>query len=131
MLSFVSPEILKSTAIKRYKQFVSEGKGQASPWGMLRNQIYLGSEDFVEKMQSLVDGEKELSEVPSAQKRPMPKTLSQYEEQSKNRNTAIVSAYRSGGYTLKEIGDYFGLHYSTVRGIIKNNKSKTCPRDYL
>ena len=115
----------KSTAVERYKQFVSEGRGQASPWPMLKNQIYLGSEDFVEKMQSLVDGEKALSEVPSSQIRPMPKTLGYYEKQSQDRNSAIVSGYRSGGYTLKELGDYFGLHYSTVSGIIKNHKSKT------
>jgi putative transposase len=115
----------KSTAIERYKQFVAEGKGQVSPWVMLRNQIFLGNEDFVVQMQSLVDGEKELSEVPSSQMRPMPKALSHYEEQSQNRNSAIISAYRSGGYTLKEIGDYFGLHYSTVSGIITSHKSKT------
>ena len=38
---------------------------------------------------------------------------------------SITNAYRSGGYTLKEIGNHFGLHYSTVSGIIKNQKSKT------
>ena len=113
----------KSTAIERYIQFVAEGKGQVSPWSMLKNQIYLGSEDFVEQMQSLVDGEKELSEVPSSQMRPLPKTLDYYEKQSNDRNSAIISGYRSGGYTLKELGDYFGLHYSTVSGIIKNHKS--------
>ena len=115
----------KSTAIERYIQFVAEGKGQISPWSMLKNQIYLGSEDFVEQMQSLVDGEKELSEVPSSQMRPIPKTLDYYEKQSNDRNSAIISGYRSGGYTLKELGDYFGLHYSTVSGIINNHKSKT------
>ena len=89
------------------------------------NQIYLGNEDFVEQMQSLVDEEKELSEVPSSQMRPMPKTLDYFENQSHDRNSAIISSYRSGGYTLKELGDYFGLHYSTVSGIIRNHKSKT------
>jgi hypothetical protein len=37
-------------------------------------------------------------------------------------------AYQSGGYTLKEIGQYYQLHYSTVSGIIRNHKSKPCPR---
>ena len=85
----------KSTAIERYIQFVAEGKGQVSPWSMLKNQIYLGSEDFVEQMQSLLDGEKELSEVPSSQMRPIPKTLDYYEKQSNDRNSAIISGYRS------------------------------------
>jgi len=30
-----------------------------------------------------------------------------------------------GGYSLKEIGDYFDLHDSTVSGIIRDHKSKT------
>jgi len=115
----------KSVAIKRYKEFVALGKSQPSPWALLRNQIYLGSEPFAEKMKSLVDGEKELSEVPSSQRRPMPQALSSYEAESQDRNDAILKSYRSGGYTLKEIGGYFGLHYSTVSGIIKNHKSKT------
>ncbi len=115
----------KTSAIDRYKKFVSEGKGQASPWELLQHQMYLGSEDFIEKMQSLIDGDKELSEIPSSQRRPKAKSLESYEASSQQRNSAIVNAYRSGGYTLKEIGDYFGVHYSTVSGIIKNHKSKT------
>jgi len=115
----------KSAAIDRYKKFVAEGNGQPSPWTLLQNQIYLGSEQFVEKMQSLVDGDKQLGEIPSSQRRPRPKSLSEYELSSQDRNTAISRAYLSGGYTLKEIGEYFGLHYSSVSGIIKNHKSKT------
>ena len=76
-------------------------------------------------MQSLLDGDKDLSEVPLAQRRPPPKPLSVYEATGQDRITAIVNAYQSGGYTLKVIGEYFGLHYSTVSGIIKYHKSKT------
>jgi putative transposase len=68
----------KSTAIEQYKVFVAEGKGQPSPWAKLRNQVYLGSPPFVEKMQSLIDGDKELSEIPSSQRRPLPRTLVDY-----------------------------------------------------
>jgi len=73
----------------------------------------------------LIDGNKELSEVPSSQRRAMPKGLSYYAEKHDTRNEAIVSAYASGAYSLKEVGDYFGLHHSTVSGIVKNHKSKT------
>ena len=115
----------KSVAIEKYKQFVADGKGQPSPWAFLQKQIFLGTEKFVENMQAMVDGEKELSEIPSSQRRPTPKSLAEYESLSNDRNMAIIRAYKSGGYTLKEIGDYFGLHYSSVSGIIKNQKSKT------
>jgi REP element-mobilizing transposase RayT len=115
----------KLAAIKQYKEFVAEGKSQSSPWALLRNQIYLGSEQFVEKMQLFVAGDKQLDEIPSSQRRPKPKTLSEYSSSSQDRNTAIIKSYQSGGYTLKQIGEYFGLHYSSVSGIIKNHKSKT------
>ncbi|VAW64045.1 FIG00759408: hypothetical protein, partial [hydrothermal vent metagenome] len=114
----------KSKAIAGYKKFVSEGKNQPSPWHTLKNQIYLGGDKFIEKMQLLIDEEKELSEVPSSQRRPVAKDLIYYEARYPDRNIAIVEAYLSGGYTLKTIGEYFNLHYSTVSGILKNHKSK-------
>lgn len=115
----------KSKAIEAYKQFVSEGKGQPSPWEQLRNQVFLGDDKFVKSMQSLIDTDKELSEVPSSQRRALPKELSYYAKKYKSRNEAIISAYASDGYSLKEVGDYFELHYSTISGIIKNHKLKT------
>ncbi len=115
----------KSTAVDRYRQFVRDGRGQASPWASLRNQVYLGNENFLQQMQGLIGAEKDLSEVPSSQRRPVPQSLPDYESSNRDRNSAIIDAYRSGGYTLKQIGEYFGLHYSTVSGIIKNHKSKT------
>ncbi len=115
----------KSTAVERYKKYVQEGKTRPSPWEELRNQIYLGSNTFIERMQARIDGNKDLSEVPLAQRRPPARELSEYEASSRDRNTAIVKACQSGGYTLKEIGEYFGIHYTTVSGILKNHKSKT------
>jgi len=115
----------KPMAIEAYQQFVTEGKRQPSPWQALRNQVYLGSEAFVDKVQQYIDKDKELDEIPSSQRRPVPKGIEEYQSKFTNRNLAIVEAYRSGGYTLKEIGQHFGLHYSTVSGIIRNHKSKT------
>lgn len=116
---------LKFQAIEAYKKFVREGKGQPSPWAQLRNQVYLGDEQFVESMQRRIELDKELSEIPSQQRNPLPKELSYYAGKYKTRNEAITRAYASGGYSLKEVGDYFGLHYSSVSGIIKNHKLKT------
>ena len=115
----------KSAAVKKYIQFVSEGKGQPSPWKLLQNQVYLGSEEFVEEMQSHIDNDQDLSEVPLSQRRKIPKELDYYEQKNSDRNSAICEAYQSGGYTLKEIGTHFSLHYSTVSGVIKDHKSKT------
>ena len=76
----------------------------------------------------MVDSDKELSEIPSPQRRPMPIPLEYYANTTDTPNDAIVIAYAGGGYTLKEIGVYCGIHYTTVSGIIKNHKSKTWDR---
>ncbi len=115
----------KLKAIEAYKQFVDEGKDQPSPWGDIKNQVFLGDEKFVSSMQSKINGDEELSEIPASQRRPLPKALSYYAENYKVRNEAIVAAYGSGGYSLKEVGKYFGLHYSTVSGIVRGHKSRT------
>jgi len=113
----------KLKAIEAYKLFVSEGNNQLSPWGELKNQIFLGDEEFVATMQDKIKADSSLSEIPVSQRRALPKALSYYAKKYKKRNEAIAFAYASGGYSLKEVGDYFGLHYSTVSGIIKNHKS--------
>jgi len=115
----------KKRAVEGYKRFVKEGKGQPSPWRELRHQIYLGSTNFVSELQGLIDGDKELSEIPISQRRPKPLDLKEYESLAATRDDAIYNAYSSGGYTLKEIGDYFGLHYATISRIVKREKRKT------
>jgi len=115
----------KHEAIERYKQFVAQGTGGPSIWSSLHKQIYLGDQKFIDTLQSLIDEDQALSEIPSAQRKPTPDTLDHYLATSQDRNTAICKAYQSGGYTLKEIGDYFALHYSTVSGIVNDHKSKT------
>ena len=118
----------KKTAIKRYRQFVAQGKNQPSPWEHLNNQIFLGDEQFVEDMQCKLNLNQDLSEIPRTQRRKVPKPLDRYSNKYKDRNQGIVAAYRSGGYSMKAVGEHFGLHYSSVSKIIKqveNSKFKT------
>ena len=112
-------------AVSKYKKFVAEGINQPSPWEHLKNQLFLGEEKFVENLLKALDGEKELSEVPSSQRRKKPLPLATYAAQGAKRDDSITLAYASGGYTQKEIGDYFGLHYARISRIIKKTKSKT------
>jgi hypothetical protein len=108
----------KQNAQNAYRQFVGEGKGQPSPWEGLKNQIYLGSEAFVEEMQRKVDGDQRLSEIRKTQRRPVAHPLTWYFMKHKDRDTAIFEALRSGGYSMREIGDHVGLHYSRISRII-------------
>lgn len=109
----------KKMAMERYRQFVSKGRHQTSPWSQLQNQIYLGDDRFVAEMQAKVAADIDLSEIPSSQRRKMAQPIHDYFEQASTRNDGIYSAYRSGGYSMKAISDTLGLHYSTVSKIIK------------
>jgi len=113
-----------SVAENAYRAFVSQGKGQLSPWEHLKNQVYLGSDRFVEQMQGHLEPGRDLSEVPLGQRRGTVLALKEYERLSGCRDEAIVSAYASGGYTMKEIGEHFGLHYSRVSRLVREPQAK-------
>ena len=57
------------TARTAYCRFVAEGVSQPSPWGKVTSQIFLGSPEFLERIELLVHG-KPLTNVPSAHSRP-------------------------------------------------------------
>jgi len=113
------------SAKKRYLRFVLAGIGRESIWSELKNLVYLGDDQFVERVQSLVDMDRDLSEVPGIQSRPAAKPIAEYLHHENDRNQTTASAYRSGGYSLAEIAAFFNLLYSTVSVTIRKSKSKT------
>jgi putative transposase len=109
----------EAQAIEGYRSFVAAGQRQPSPWESLKRQVFLGSDAFVESMQRKVPNELDLREVPQAKRRSVPRSLPEYERAHADQDEAIKATYASGGYTMKEIGDYFGLHPSRVSKIIR------------
>jgi len=109
----------EASAVAHYVRFVAEGNGQPSPWEQLKNQVFLGSDRFVESMRRKLPPDRDLREVPQAKRRPTAMPLTEYARDHPQRNDAIVAAYRSGGYTLRDIGDFFGMHYSRVSKIVQ------------
>lgn len=112
----------RSAAREKYAAFVHQGK-DVPVWTKLSNQIFLGNDNFVQSHLALLNGQDDLCDIPKKQRRDAPKTLIEYEKSAKTRNDAIVAAYCSGGYTLKEIGQHFGLHYSRVSKIVAKVKT--------
>lgn len=109
----------RGPAMEAYRRFVSEGRHRPSPWHDLKQQLYLGDDTFVESMQSKVKADASLDDVPSLQRRAPPVPLGQYQDRHGSRNEAIIAAYASGGYSMKEIGAHFGLHYSMISRIVR------------
>ena len=89
-----------------------------------RNQIYLGSEDFVARMHKKVRAGQDLSEIPRAQRRPVAKPLKYYTSRYRDPHVGMVAAYRSGDYSMKAIADQFGVHYSTVSRAVKTGEDE-------
>ncbi|PMK74250.1 addiction module toxin RelE [Vibrio breoganii] len=108
----------RDKAVDAYKRFVAEGVG-VEVWSNLRQQVFLGDEAFVAKHLTIKNNlQGDLREVPLKQRRTKLKTLSEYNHEAVDRNSAMRSAYASGGYTLRQIADYFDVHYSTVSRIV-------------
>lgn len=120
LLSALAPT--QQEAVDRYRGFVSAGMSQPSPWTQLKHQVFLGSEAFAESMQRRLPSQGDLTEIPRAQRRPRARPLLQYAQDFPTRDAAIAAAYASGGYTLKDIGEHFGLHYSRVSRIIQREE---------
>jgi REP element-mobilizing transposase RayT len=109
----------KRDACERYRVFVQEGKNQPWPWASLKNQVYLGSDEFVEDMLNKLSAEQSLSDIPKKQKRRPAKPLTYYQARYSDRTRAMAAAYLSGQYTLTEVGQQFGVSYATVSRAVK------------
>jgi REP element-mobilizing transposase RayT len=112
----------RSLAQQRYAQFVAEGIKSVSPWLNLKGQIFLGDEQFVQRMQSRIQTGNDDVQIPIAQRRPPPPPLDTIVERSPDRNAAILEAYATGGYSYQQIADHFGVHFTTVGKIIRSGE---------
>jgi predicted DNA-binding ArsR family transcriptional regulator len=54
------------------------------------------------------------------QKRKTAKPIGLYQIKYKDEKQAIYQAYLSGSYTLKQIGEHYGKHYTTISRIVKS-----------
>ena len=115
----------RKLAIQAYIRFVVAGKGAPSPLEGRQNQLIMGSDEFIETNLAKLDLPKDLCEYSKAERRRPAKPVEWYSASANNRNDGIVRAYKSGRYSMKEIGDCFGLGYSMVSKIIKNPRLKT------
>ena len=116
----------RARAIAKYIGFVHEGKRLPSVWGQLQAQVYLGSEQFIQKMQTEVDKKPTLTEIPRAQRRALARALSDYAKAHK-RDEAIALAYLSGQHTMAKIAEHFGVHYTTVSRLVKAYETGDLP----
>ena len=112
----------KQVSHQKYREFVQDGKNQPSPWEELKNQIFIGTDEFVEDMQCKIDPKQSLIDIPRKQKQSLAKPLKYYENNNSDPKKAMAKAYLSGHYTLTEVGAWFGCSYATVSRAVKANE---------
>ena len=112
----------RSLAQQRYEQFVSEGINANSPCSNLKGQVFLGDDQFVERMQAYIQPDKDVVQIPLAQRRRLPPSLAVIERQAADRNAAIIAAHATGGYSYQQIADYFGVYFTTVGKIVRDGR---------
>lgn len=122
LLGQFAPE--RSEAQRMYQVFVEEGIQQVSPWEGVREQIVLGDEGFTARMQALIEGYKEISEIATRQRflhRPsLVQLLPRNQGESKpERDRKIREAVEQFHYSQQEVARHTGLHYTTISRIMK------------
>jgi len=104
-------------ACRRYRDFVLAGIDQDSIWSGLRQQIYLGDNDFIRRMQAHVSTDT-AADVPRTQRPPAP-PLEHIATRYRSRDAAILAAYATGAYSKIDIARFYGLHPATIGRIVK------------
>jgi putative transposase len=118
------------TARQRYRKFVADGLMEKErPWKKLVGQVFLGSESFVARMEELLGDKREIREIPRAQRYPGRPPLKRLfadipVADKQQRNERMVESHITYGYTLKEIADFLGVHYTTVSKAVAGTRKK-------
>lgn len=111
----------KQKASRQYQAFVLSGMKAESPLKAIKGQLFLGQDNFIDKIKHLIRGKEKLKEIAKKQRyvtRPPLTEILKYKDQ-KSKKQAMYEACLQYGYTLKEIAEYIGVHYTTVSKVIK------------
>ncbi len=100
-----------ATAAARFSSFVEIFLSGSDPWLDRRDQIFLGSEGFVEQVRELASRVRESFGLAAETAR---KPLAWFAEHYPEPHEAMARAHLDGGYSQPVVAAHFGVHYSTV-----------------
>jgi REP element-mobilizing transposase RayT len=98
-------------AAAKFTAFVEIFLSGSDPWSDRRDQIFLGSEGFVEQVQEAVSRARESLGLATEEAR---KPLAWFAEHYPDPHEAMARAHLDGGYSQPVVAAHFGVHYSTV-----------------
>lgn len=106
---------------KKYRDYVKLDSGETSPLDARFGQVLLGSAKFLTEMQPILNGEKMAKRGPkrAQRRRSLPVLFKNVENKTRaERNALIRKAHIDHSYTLMEVGEFLGLHYTTVSKVV-------------
>lgn len=125
LLTHFSSERIK--AIAAFQRFVVAGANAESPWKALQQDIYLGDETFVAATQlQILEARRSDKEIPRPQRLTKATPLQQLFGKHDTVAAAVIAAYRSGHFTLRQIADHLGVHYSTISRLLAKMEMLDC-----
>jgi hypothetical protein len=110
-----------ASAMRAYRRFVSQGRG-LDVWKDLRAGSLLGSDEFAERMKPLLADAPLDPNILRRERdaaRPSLEILFSNVTDKVTRDQRIYDAVRAHHYTLQEVGEHVGLHFSTISVIAK------------
>ena len=120
-------------AVASYRRFVREGRG-VEVWNELRGGALMGSDDFVQELSPYLHGMEHQREIPRSQRliaRPSLQSLFADVASKADRNEKIYEATRQYEYTLAQLEEYLGLHYSTISRIASRVETERTSKDKI
>jgi len=122
-----------AAAVTEYRRFVRQGRG-LEIWDELRGGILMGSDRFVQELTPRLHGIEQQREIPRSQRlavRPSLDDLFSGVTSKADRNRKIHEATRRHEYTLSELQEHLGLHYSTISRIATRVEKERTSKDKI
>lgn len=111
----------RAAAIDAFQAFVVDGTAHESPFRAVRNQIFLGDDEFC-KLAAQQEFRGDLLEIKRTQRQAVARPLSEYFTLYPNRAEAMAQAYLSHAYTMLEIAQFCGLSVRTVSRAVRAHR---------
>lgn len=118
---------LAAQAGRAYAELVAAGKDVALWPAHLRQQMYLGDEAFVLRMQALATDRAVSDKAIPRTQRAHPKTLQDWQAELPDRDAAILAAHRQSHWSMTRIAQALGLSVSRVSRIVAKAQQRSEP----
>jgi putative transposase len=112
----------RGAAVEAYQQFVLSGRDLPNPMKKMRYQLLLGDDNFIAEHRKFMNSET-LLEISKAHRKSQALTLEEYQSRFPEKSEAMAQAYKSGAYTMTEIGQHFKVHYMTVSRAVRKHEN--------